>query len=154
MADLTVKAGVAESERSTGGESKDVRFEASPTLENRGMSFRNLASTRNASMRSRSGSRQRVPPPPETPPFTHKSTVAIQQIQQRLERHATKHSLVAQSADDSRVLLDDFASAPAPQYDHAGAIIFGSFIDWLILTRIPVGGKLTRALVRCGGAEQ
>jgi len=90
----------------------------------------------------------------ESPPQKLMKKSTTQHIRQRLARQDTKHSLVAQCADDSRVLLDDFASQATPTYNAWHAVAFAGLIDWIILFRLPVGGKFIRSIVRCGGSEQ
>jgi hypothetical protein len=75
-------------------------------------------------------------------------------LRERLQRSDSRRTLIASNATFARKVLQEFASIPRPIYQPIDAVLYGTFIDWLVLFRCPVGPPLTRAIVKHGGAEQ
>ena len=75
-------------------------------------------------------------------------------IKDRLKRADSKRTLVAENAKYARTVLEEFAAISRPKYKVRDAMLFGTFIDFFMLLRIPIGNTLTRALIRHGGPEQ
>ena len=75
-------------------------------------------------------------------------------IRARLERSDSKRTLIANNAAFARQVLEEFAAIHRPRYTLWKAMLFGTFIDVFVLLRLPVGGPLTRAIIRHGGPEQ
>ena len=72
----------------------------------------------------------------------------------RVKRADSKRTLVAENAKYARTVLEEFAAISRPKYKVRDAMLFGTFIDFFMLLRIPIGNTLTRALIRHGGPEQ
>ena len=75
-------------------------------------------------------------------------------LRARLQRADSQRTLIANNAAFARKVLEEFASISRPKYSAVYASVFGSFIDFFVMLRWPVGNTLTRALVRLGGPEQ
>lgn len=63
-------------------------------------------------------------------------------------------SLVSDSAVQARVALRQFASYPRPRYTRWRSILYGSFIDWAICLRLPLGDNVFGFIAKRGGPEQ
>ena len=75
-------------------------------------------------------------------------------MKSRLSREFTLKSLVSDSAVQARVGLQKFASYPRPRYSRWRAMLYGSFIDWAIFMRLPLGDNVFGFIVKRGGPEQ
>lgn len=75
-------------------------------------------------------------------------------VRRRLKRQLSQRSLVAETATEAYAFLEEFATIPKPEWARWKGSLYGSFIDMLIVTRLPVGDRFTRAIVSCGGPEQ
>lgn len=75
-------------------------------------------------------------------------------LRERLQRADSHRSLIAANAKFARSVLDEFASIHRPVWKQRDAILFGALIDFAVLFRLPMGGPLTRAIVKHGGCEQ
>ena len=74
-------------------------------------------------------------------------------VRRRLQRSDSRATLIADGAAFARRLLGDIARIPRPVYSPIDAMLYGAFIDIAICLRLPVGGPLTRCMVRNGGPE-
>ena len=75
-------------------------------------------------------------------------------MRRRLSRDFTMKSLVSDSAVQARVALRQFGSYPRPRYTRWRAILYGSFIDWAICLRLPLGDNVIGFIAKRGGPEQ
>ena len=75
-------------------------------------------------------------------------------MRRRLSRNFTMKSLVSDSAVQARVALRQFAAYPRPRPTRVRAILYGSFIDWAICLRLPLGDNVFGFIARRGGPEQ
>ena len=75
-------------------------------------------------------------------------------MKSRLSRQITMKSLVSDSAVQARVALRQFASYPRPRYTRWRSILYGSFIDWAICLRLPLGDNVFGFIAKRGGPEQ
>ena len=76
-------------------------------------------------------------------------------LRDRLQRMDSRRTLVARNAYSARQALLEISLIKKPQYKFVHAVLFGAFIDFLIILRwAPFAGPLTQAVVKHGGAEQ
>jgi len=62
--------------------------------------------------------------------------------------------VVRDSALHSRRVLNELAWYPRPKYKRWRAVLYGSFIDWAILLRVPLGDNVFGCIARHRGPEQ
>ena len=62
--------------------------------------------------------------------------------------------VVSDSAVHARLALEELTLYRFPRYSRCRAIVYGSFIDWAILLRVPLGDNVFGSIARHRGPEQ